>query len=107
VIQAFLAMTFRNSDGSYTVAFWYLVGVEVIMAGAGIWSLVAPESMRTRYFNLVNSLRSVRGARQVTLSRGWGWSSPAQIRLIGALAVVAGLGFMIWVIFFTTPGVAY
>jgi hypothetical protein len=49
----------------------------------------------------------VRGARQVTLSSGWGWSSPAQIRLIGALAVVAGLGFMIWVIFFTTPGVAY
>lgn len=103
----FLAMLYRNTDGTFTFSFWYVIAVGVLMAGTGIWCLAAPESMRVFYFNLLNGIRRQRGIQTMTPSGAWGWSSPAQIRLIGGVATALALGFMAWVAFFTTPGVAY
>jgi hypothetical protein len=100
-------MMFRYADGSPTLAFWYAAGLSTLMIGAGIWGLVAPESLRVSYFNLYHSLprtfgRTHRSARTTT---GWGWGSPTSIRLSSVLAVAVAAVFMAWVAFFTHPGV--
>ena len=102
-----LAMMWRSADGSLTIAFWYAAVLSTIGFAAGIWMLVAPESMRFHYFNMLNSRRRARGARLVTPADGWGWSSPTQIRLGGVLAIALATVFMTWVVFFTVPGRAY
>jgi hypothetical protein len=99
----YLAMMWRNPDGSLTIAFWYAALVSTVMIAAGIWCLLAPESMRFHYFNVINSYR----ARAIAPDEAWGWSSPIQIRLGGLLAIVLGAAFMTWIVFFTTPGVTY
>ena len=75
------------------------------MAAAGVWCVVAPESMRTRYFILLNKLQ--RGRRLINPTDAWGWSSPTQIRLGGAVAILLGLTAVTLVVFFAAPGVAY
>ena len=101
----FLAMMFRYRDGGLTFNFWYVVTLGTLMAAAGVWCVVAPESMRTRYFNVLNKLQ--RSRRHITPSDAWGWSSPSQIRLGGAVAIVLGLTAVTLVVFFAAPGVAY
>ena len=103
----FLAMMWRNADGSLTIAFWWAVVLSAVFIGAGIWSLVAPESMRFHYFNALNWRRRERGLRLLTPSDAWGWSSSASIRFAGVVAIAMGAGFMTWIAFFTAPGVAY
>jgi hypothetical protein len=107
VTPAFLAMMWRAPDGSLTLAFWYAVVISTLFIAGGIWSLVAPESLRFHYFNVLNSRRRDRGARLLTPKDGWGWSSPTKIRLAGVLEVALGVGFMSWIVFFTVPGVTY
>lgn len=102
-----LAMMWRSADGSLTLAFWYAAVLSTIGIATGVWMLVAPESMRLHYFNLLNSRRRARGARLVTPADGWGWSSPTQIRLGGVLAIGLATVFMTWIVFFTVPGRAY
>jgi hypothetical protein len=38
----FLAMMWRNANGSFTFGFWYVAAVALLMFAAGIWSLVDP-----------------------------------------------------------------
>lgn len=101
----FLAMMWRSADGSLTVAFWYAALLSTLMIALGIWSLVAPESLRFHYFNFLNRLPGQR--RVVTPNETWGWKSPTQIRLTGLLAIGLAGAFMTWIVFFTTPGVSY
>ena len=98
-------MMFRYRDGSLTFFFWYVVTLGTLMAAAGVWCVVAPESMRTRYFILLNKLQ--RGRRLINPTDAWGWSSPTQIRLGGAVAILLGLTAVTLVVFFAAPGVAY
>ena len=102
-------MMWRNADGSLTIAFWYAVVLSMLMTAAGIWSLAAPESLRLHYFNWLNLLNGRRrgGDRVITPKDAWGWSSLASIRFWGAAAIAVAAVFMTWVMFFTTPGVAY
>lgn len=74
---------------------------------AGIWCLVAPESFRVHYFNFVRKLSRVLRGRIESPRGGWGWGSPASIRLAGALAIALAVVFMTWVVFFTVPGRSY
>jgi hypothetical protein len=112
----FLAMMWRNADGSFTFGFWYVAVVAVLMFVSGTWSLVAPESFRVFYFNLLRSLRRVGMGRRATTDRlldagsrpiGWGWGSPDSIRFWGAVEIALAAGFMAWVLFFTVPGAVY
>jgi len=102
----FLAMMWRYADGSLTFNFWYVSAVALLMVASGIWSLVAPESFRVFYFNLVRKLSRVPG-QSAPLNMGWGWGSPTAIRVVGVVAIALAVGFMTWVVFFTVPGVAY
>ena len=101
----FLAMMFRYRDGSLTFNFWYVVTLGTVAAAAGVWMVVAPVSMRTHYFILLNKLQ--RGRRLINPTDAWGWSSPTQIRLGGVVAIVLGLTAVTLVVFFAAPGVAY
>lgn len=103
----FLAMMWRSADGNPTIAFWWAAVLSTLMIAAGIWSLVAPESMRFHYFKVLNSRRTDRGHRLLTPSDAFGWSSVASIRFWGAVAIALAAGFMTWVAFFTAPGVSY
>jgi hypothetical protein len=112
----FLAIMWRYADGSFTLGFWYAAVVALLMGVSGIWSLVAPESFRAFYFNLMRSLRRVGIGRSATTIKllnagsrpiGWGWGSPASIRFWGVVGVALAAGFMAWVLFFAVPGVAY
>jgi hypothetical protein len=105
--QVFLAMMWRGADGSLTIAFWWAAVLSTTGISAGIWSLVAPESMRFHYFRALNWRRSDRGLRLLTPGDAWGWSSQLQIRLSGVLVIVLSIAFMTWIVFFTVPGVAY
>ena len=79
MMQIFLAMMWRSADGRPTFAFWYAAVLSTLMIAAGIWSLVAPDSLRLHYFNFLNKLPRQR--RGVTPSDTWSWKSPTQIRL--------------------------
>jgi hypothetical protein len=112
----FLAMMWRYADGTFTFGFWYAALMALLMVASGVWSLIAPESFRTFYFNLLRSLRRVGIGRRATTNRllaagsrpiGWGWGSPTSIRLSGAVAIAIAAGFMTWVLVFTVPGRAY
>jgi hypothetical protein len=112
----FLAMMFRNPDGSLTFGLWSAVVLSTLMIAGGVWSLAAPSSFRTFYFNVLRSIRRLRLARRATSKKlsdaepspfGWGWSSPGLIRISGAVAVLLAIALMTWVIFFTVPGRAY
>jgi len=103
----FLAMMFRYTDGSLTLAFWYAAALSTLMIGAGVWGLVAPESFRVFYFKLYNSLPLTFGSRSKRPTTGWGWGSPTSIRLSSVLAIAIAGTFMAWVAFFTRPGVTY
>jgi hypothetical protein len=105
----FLAMTWRYADGSFTVNFWYVSSVALLMVAGGIWGLLAPESFRVFYFNIQRKLHSLPGNRNRSEapSLGWGWGSTIAIRMMSAVAVALAAGFMTWVVFFTVPGVAY
>ena len=100
-------MMWRNPDGSLTIAFWYAAALSTVMIAAGTWSLLAPESMRVHYFNMLNSRRRAHGARLVTPADALGWSSPASIRFWGAVAIALAAGFMGYIVFFTAPGIGY
>jgi hypothetical protein len=112
----FLAMMFRYPDGTFTFNFWYACALWTLMAGAGVWSLVAPESFRDFYFKFLRDLRQVGIGRRATTKKlleagsrpiGWGWSSPRQIRFWGVVEIALASSFMTWVVFFTVPGRAY
>ena len=112
----FLAMMFWYPDGTPTLGFWYATLIAVLMIASGVWSVIAPESFRTFYFNLLRSLRRIGIGRQATTNRllaagsqpiGWGWSSPASIRFWGVVAIAVAGGFMTWVVFYTVPGRVY
>jgi hypothetical protein len=112
----FLAMMWRYADRSFTFGFWYAALVALLMIASGVWSLVAPESFRAFYFNLLLSLRRVGIGKRATTNKllnagsrpiGLGWGSPASIRLLGAVALAVAVGFMTWVLFFTEPGRTY
>jgi hypothetical protein len=112
----FLAMMFRNPDGSLTFGFWSAVVLSTLMIASGTWSLVAPSSFRTFYFNVLRSIRRLRLGRLATTKKlsdagpspiGWGWSSPGLIQISGAVAVLLAIALMTWVILFTVPGRAY
>jgi hypothetical protein len=112
----FLAMMWRYADGTFTLGFWYAALIAVLMVASGVWSLIAPESFRTFYFNLLRSLRRVGIGRRATTNRllsagsrpiGWGWGSPASIRFWGVVEIALAAAFMAWVLFFTVPGHAY
>jgi hypothetical protein len=109
-------MMFRNPDGSLTFGLWSAVVLSTLMIAGGVWSLAAPSSFRTFYFNLLRSIRRLRLARRATSKKlsdaepspiGWGWSSRGLIRISGAVAVLLAIALMTWVIFFTVPGRAY
>jgi hypothetical protein len=103
----FLAMMWRSADGGLTIAFWWAAALSTLGIVLGIWSLVAPESMRFHYFRALNSRRRESGRRLLTPADAWGWSSAWQIRLGGVLAIALAAAFMTWILFFTRPGVAY
>jgi hypothetical protein len=112
----FLAIMWRYADGSFTFGFWYVAAVATLMIGAGVWSLIAPESFRVFYFNRLRGHRRVKLGRSATTNKqmletsrpiGWGWGSPASIRFGGAAGIAIAVGFMTWIVFFSTPGVAY
>ncbi len=112
----FLAILWRYADGTFTFAFWYAAVLALLMGASGVWSLMAPESFRDFYFNVLRSLRRVRIGRRATTKRllaagsrpiGWGWGSPASIRFWGAVETTLAVGFMTWVLVFTVPGRAY
>jgi hypothetical protein len=107
VTPMFLAMMFRYADGSFTIAVWYVGGVALLMIGSGIWSLVAPESFRVLYFNVLRKVHRITGHRSELPRTGWGWGSARSIRLSASLGIALAVGFMTWVVFFTAPGVAY
>ena len=100
-------MVFRGPDGELTLGFWWAATVSFGLIVAGIWGLVAPQSLRRRYFGMIRALYVQRGAVNRAPTTGWGWGSPLAIRICCALAVVAATVFMTWVVFFTRPGVAY
>ena len=96
---------FKNPDGSITGAVLYCGALALAMVAAGVWSLVAPEHLKTRYFSLLASLHA---GRPGTAPRtGWGWGSPRSIRISGIAAIALALGFMTWLLFFTVPGRYY
>ncbi|HEV2034949.1 MAG TPA: hypothetical protein VGU71_12240 [Candidatus Dormibacteraeota bacterium] len=101
----FLAMMWRSADGSPTLAFWWVAFISTVMIAAGIWGIVAPESLRARYFNLLNK-RTRRGRVQEP-AETWGWKSPNQIRIGSLLAIALAGALITWVAFFAAPGVAY
>jgi hypothetical protein len=112
----FLAMMWRYADGTFTFGFWYAAAVALLLVTSGVWGLVAPESFRAFYFNLLRSVRRVGIGRRATTNKlveagsrpiGIGWSSPASIRFWSVVEIALAAGFMTWVIFFTAPGVAY
>ncbi len=96
----FLALVFRNPDGSLTFYTWFLGAVAVFMIGSGIWSLVSPTSY-VRYPTQSRLVKPTTGQFWTTVS------SPRWVRAIGVLAIVMAVGFMTWVLFFTARGVAY
>jgi hypothetical protein len=109
-------MIWRYADGTLSFGFWYAAAVALLMVASGVWGLVAPESFRAFYFNLLRSLRRVGIGRRATTNRliaagsrpiGIGWSSPTSIRFWSVVEIALAAGFMTWVIFFTAPGVAY
>lgn len=104
-----LHMMFRYADGGPTLGFWYAALLSTLMIGAGIWGLVAPESLRAFYFNLYHHLPRTFGHSHgsVKPTTGWGWGSPTSIRLSCLLAIAVAGSFMTWVAFFTRPGVTY
>lgn len=94
-----LHLVFRNADGSLTGFSWYFAAVALFMIGSGIWCLVSPQS----YSRLMRS-------RVFPPPGGRFWSAistPLWVRVSGATAVVAALGFMTWVVFFSDPGRLY
>jgi hypothetical protein len=96
---------FKNPDGSITGAVLYCGALALAMVAAGVWSLVAPEDLKTRYFGLLASLHA---GRPGTAPRtGWGWGSSRSIRISGIAAIALALGFMTWLLFFTVPGRYY
>jgi hypothetical protein len=101
----YLAMMWRNRDGSLTLAFAWAVVLSTLMIAFGIWGFAAPESLRLRYFKLLN--QRPRGGRVIAPRDAWAWSSPTRIRLGSVLAIAVAGGFLTWVVFFTAPGVAY
>src|ERR1700681_4354499 len=105
--QLFLAMMWRSADGGLTIAFWWAAALSTLGVVLGIWSLLAPESMRFHYFRALNSRRSGSGRRLLTPADAWGWSSAWLIRLGGVLVIAVVTAFMTWILFFTVPGVAY
>jgi len=107
VTQIFLSMMWRSADGGLTLAFWWAAALSTAGIGAGIWGLVAPESLRFHYFRALNSRRSESGRRLLTPADAWGWSSALQIRIACMLAIALATALMTWILFFTTPGVAY
>lgn len=112
----FLAMMWRYADGTFTFGFWCAAAVALLLIASGVWGLVAPESFRAFYFNLLRSLRRVGIGRPATTKKlieaglrpiGMGWSSPTPIRFWSVVEIALAAAFMTWVIFFTAPGVAY
>ncbi|SRR6266700_2877921 len=109
-------MMWRYADGTLSLGFWYAAAVALLMVASGVWGLVAPESFRAFYFNLLRRLRRVGVGRRATTNQliatgsrpiGIGWSSHTSIRFWSVVEIGLAAGFMTWVIFFTAPGVAY
>lgn len=96
----FLALVFRNPDGSLTFYTWFLAAVALFMIGSGIWSLISPTSY-VRYTTQSRWVKPPTGKFWTTMS------SPRWVRALGVLAIVVAVGFMTWVLFFAAPGVLY
>jgi len=92
-------MMWRSADGGLTLAFWWAAVLSTAGIAAGIWGLVAPESLRFHYFRALNSRRSESGRRLLTPAGVWGWSSARQIRLASVLVIALATGFMTWILF--------
>ncbi len=105
----FLAMMWRYADGSFTFGFWYVGSVALLMVASGIWGLVAPTSFRVFYLSMQRKIHSLPGNRNRSEppNPGWWWGSITAIRIISAIEVALGAGFLTWVVFFTVAGVAY
>lgn len=103
----FLAMMWWYGDGTPTIAFWYAGTIALLMVAEGIWCLVAPESFRGFYLNLLRNTRRGLGGSSEMPGRGWWWSSAGRIRLGGAGAIAVAVVFITWVVFFTLPGRVY
>jgi hypothetical protein len=67
------------------------------------WSLVAPESFRAWYFDL---LRNMNPSRPLP-KRIWGWSSPGWVRFWGGVEITLAVGMMALVMFVAVPGRVY
>jgi hypothetical protein len=103
----FLHAMFRNADGSLSGGGFYIFGLAVIMGAAGIWSLVAPESFRAFYFDLLRNIRRNTGSGSRPLPRAWGWSSPGWVRFWGGVEIALAVGAMSLVMFVAVPGRVY
>src|SRR5260370_18155089 len=99
-------MMWRSADGGLTLAFWWAAALSTAGIGAGIWGLVAPESLRFHYFRALNSRRSESGRRLLTPAHALRWSSALQIPIVGPLTLALVTAFMTWLLFFTTPCLA-
>src|SRR5256714_6694193 len=55
-IVLFIAMVLRGPDGELTLGFWWAATVSFGLIVAGIWGLVAPQSLRRRYFGMIRAL---------------------------------------------------
>ncbi len=98
--RIFLHLVFRNFDGSLTAYSWFLAAVAFFMGGAGIWCLVSPESY-VRYMSRGRWSKPPTGNFWTTIA------SPRWTRISGALAIIAAVGFMAWVLLLSIPGQLY
>jgi hypothetical protein len=99
----FLHAMFRNANGSLSGGGIYVFGLAVIMGAAGIWSLVAPDSFRAFYFDL---LRRMNPSRPIP-PRVLFWSSHGWVRFWGGVEIALAVGAMGLVMFVAVPGRVY
>lgn len=98
--RIFLHLIFRNPDGTLTFFSWYFALVALFMVASGIWSLLSPQSY----------VRFMTRGRWVKPQSGRLWmvmASPRWVRITGAVAIVAAVCFMGWVVLFSVPGRLY
>jgi hypothetical protein len=110
IAATFLALIFRNADGTFTFVSWIFGAGALLMIAAGIWCLVAPESYVERM--IVNQpLRAPFIRRRSNSPREGRWwafqTSRGFVRLAGALGVALGVAVMTWVVLFSLPGRFY
>lgn len=102
----FLALIFRNADGSFAISFWICTAQVLLMVTLGIWCLVAPESFVRRTIRLSGDPP----ARRFWAFGIWSWPLPKShlwVRVVGASAIAIAIGLMTLVVFFTVPGRYY